>query len=62
MRIGIKGSECLLSERGADYAEMQVRMDTKQERKPVARIRLFGFGAKRAVLTTVTYPIDFFPG
>jgi len=36
--------------------------DPELERKLVARIKLFNFGAKRAALTTVTYPIDFFPG
>jgi len=36
--------------------------DPELERKLVARIKLFNFGAKRAALTTITYPIDFFPG
>jgi protein TonB len=36
--------------------------DPELEHKLVARIKLFNFGAKRAALTTVTYPIDFFPG
>lgn len=36
--------------------------DPELERRLVARILLFGFGAKDVAATTVTYPIDFFPG
>ncbi len=32
------------------------------ERRLLARIRLFNFGLKTVVATTVRYPIDFFPG
>jgi len=32
------------------------------EHRLLARIRLFNFGAKAVVATTVSYPIDFFPG
>ena len=41
---------------------MQVCKDTEMECTLVMRIKLFNFGAKRAALTTITYPIDFFPG
>ncbi len=36
--------------------------DPELERKLVARVQLFDFGRKSAVATTITYPIDFFPG
>jgi TonB family protein len=36
--------------------------DPELERKLIARVQLFDFGQKRAAATTVTYPIDFFPG
>jgi protein TonB len=36
--------------------------DPELERKLVARVQLFEFGQKSAVATTITYPIDFFPG
>ena len=32
------------------------------ERKLLARIKLFNFGARAVAVTTVSYPIDFFPG
>jgi len=57
-----QGFRVLVVRGGADYAEMQVRKDTELDCKLVARIRLFYFGAKRAVKATVTYPIDFFSG
>lgn len=36
--------------------------DPELERKLVARVQLFDFGQKSAAATTITYPIDFFPG
>jgi len=36
--------------------------DPELERKLVARVQLFDFGQKNAAATTITYPIDFFPG
>lgn len=36
--------------------------DPELERKLVARVLLFDFGQKSSVATTITYPIDFFPG
>lgn len=36
--------------------------DPELERKLVARVQLFDFGQKSAAVTTITYPIDFFPG
>lgn len=36
--------------------------DRDLERKLVARVQLFDFGQKNASVTTITYPIDFFPG
>ena len=36
--------------------------DAELERRLLARIRLFRFGAKNVPLATLTYPIDFFPG
>jgi len=35
--------------------------DKKLERKLVARIKLFNFGAKKVDTVTVTYPLEFFP-
>jgi outer membrane biosynthesis protein TonB len=36
--------------------------DPELERKLIARVQLFDFGQKSATVTTITYPIDFFPG
>lgn len=36
--------------------------DPELERKLIARVQLFDFGQKSAAATTITYPIDFFPG
>lgn len=36
--------------------------DPELERKLIARVLLFDFGQKNAAATTITYPIDFFPG
>lgn len=36
--------------------------DPDLERKLIARVQLFDFGKKSAAPTTITYPIDFFPG
>ena len=36
--------------------------DPELERKLIARVQLFDFGQKNAAVTTITYPIDFFPG
>jgi TonB family protein len=36
--------------------------DPELERKLVARVQLFDFGQKNSAATTITYPIDFFPG
>ncbi|MCC6301299.1 MAG: AgmX/PglI C-terminal domain-containing protein [Gammaproteobacteria bacterium] len=36
--------------------------DPELERKLIARVQLFDFGKKSAAATTITYPIDFFPG
>lgn len=35
--------------------------DKKLERKLIARIKLFNFGAKKVDTVTVTYPLEFFP-
>jgi outer membrane biosynthesis protein TonB len=36
--------------------------DPELEHKLIARVQLFDFGQKSATATTITYPIDFFPG
>lgn len=36
--------------------------DAELERRLVARVRQFDFGARDVAVTTTTYPIDFFPG
>jgi hypothetical protein len=36
--------------------------DADLEHRLLARVRLFRFGAKNVAVTTITYPIDFFPG
>jgi protein TonB len=36
--------------------------DAELERRLVARVRQFDFGAREVAVTTTTYPIDFFPG
>jgi protein TonB len=36
--------------------------DPELERRLVARVRQFDFGAREVAVTTTTYPIDFFPG
>lgn len=36
--------------------------DQELERRLVARVRQFDFGARNVAVTTITYPIDFFPG
>ena len=36
--------------------------DPELERRLLARVQMFDFGAKQVATTTITYPIDFFPG
>lgn len=36
--------------------------DAELERRLIARVQMFDFGAKPVATTTITYPIDFFPG
>jgi TonB family protein len=36
--------------------------DAELEHRLLARVRLFKFSAKNVAVTTITYPIDFFPG
>ncbi len=36
--------------------------DPELERRLLARVQMFDFGARQVAATTITYPIDFFPG
>lgn len=36
--------------------------DPELERRLLGRVQMFDFGAKKVAATTITYPIDFFPG
>jgi TonB family protein len=49
-----------------DISELEIvsseLKDADLERRLIARVRLFKFVAKNVAVTTITYPIDFFPG
>ncbi len=46
---------------GCELVSSELR-DPELERRLVARIQLFNFGAKDVAAIAITYPIDFFPG